>query len=977
MSPLPTIAPGEWKVISVNTLSDVFFRQGGVDVTLLKGGNNQNNELAAWNSASYDTTSDLLVLPAVGGDADGADNGIYPFSVLGDQAWHRALDPTVNLIPNKNATPTPPSTASVYVDTAGQYGPVNGTFPCSRHTYYGLEFMPSVGRHLVFGGVTWPTPAAGFCDRYWEATAGLASGSWALAPDVLNQSGQDQQTGYASAWDSFNKRVVYRNLGRVLSYKPTLPAGSRRVAIETNIGNEVQEGGSQYNCACYDPLRHRFVIFGLSGGNVGSTGGLGASFYDMARFADGSVPRTQLVAAGGAAWPGGAMSCYYDPREDRYVLWNGGQTFTKVNPETGAITTETGTGANPGGTSGLAFNKLRYSPNLDLCIVVVNATSAVYAYRPLRASPVSVTIGKFNMLDIPTDPNVGFPSSGNYKHGNIKTNPLTGRVHFMAGDHSTGGIPSDYRQVQYSCDLQARIAAGTPNAGWAREHTDCPVDGTETIPKHPDHVGFSWDGRRGIFWMMPGLMVINNNAPANCTGETTAEADDPQFKWYHVMTFDPVTKRWTDRGNNVDATFVPPVAYNNTWHGDYDRVRNRILRVTEVGGSAFSCFYQLTSDAVINSGTWSRVDMGLNTAARQWRADKPQIAIDWVGRVAYFIDPSTGNGGRFGRINLDTGLTTDLGFIPFPLKIDEVSGQYYPIVFDTWNRVVHTIAPTSFQLWTYVPGNPGQTGAGAWNPTPLGTADTEPPGLGSLLAARVLGYDITNNLIIGIGREPGTTTKFWVSRYGGTFAPPASDVTSPTVTIDSPANGATVSGTITIQATATDNVGGAGMRGVQFKRDTTINIGAEDTTVPYSAVLDTTTLADGPHTLHAIATDLAPIPNTAQAVITVFVDNVPVPALTNLSPSSGPPGTLVTLTGTGFGAVQGTSFVTFGGIPAAVTSWTNTEITIVVPDLSPSNYSVFVTTSGGSSNSLPFTIPVPLSGGARSPILVTRLRAWA
>src|SRR5439155_7352480 len=79
------------------------------------------------------------------------------------------------------------------------------------------------------------------------------------------------------------------------------------------------------------------------------------------------------------------------------------------------------------------------------------------------------------------------------------------------------------------------------------------------------------------------------------------------------------------------------------------------------------------------------------------------------------------------------------------------------------------------------------------------------------------------------------------------------DLTPPTVSITSPPGGATVSQTITVSAAASDNLAVAG---VQFKLDG-LNLGAEDTTNPYSVSWNTTTAATGPHTLTAVARDAA------------------------------------------------------------------------------------------------------------------------
>src|ERR1700678_3677055 len=55
------------------------------------------------------------------------------------------------------------------------------------------------------------------------------------------------------------------------------------------------------------------------------------------------------------------------------------------------------------------------------------------------------------------------------------------------------------------------------------------------------------------------------------------------------------------------------------------------------------------------------------------------------------------------------------------------------------------------------------------------------------------------------------------------------------------------------------------------------------------------------------------------------------PTITNLNPSSGPVATPVTITGTNFGATQGTSTVTFNGTSATPTSWSATSIAAPVP----------------------------------------------
>ena len=87
------------------------------------------------------------------------------------------------------------------------------------------------------------------------------------------------------------------------------------------------------------------------------------------------------------------------------------------------------------------------------------------------------------------------------------------------------------------------------------------------------------------------------------------------------------------------------------------------------------------------------------------------------------------------------------------------------------------------------------------------------------------------------------------------------------------------------------------------------------------------------------------------------------PRITYISPLSGAPGKQVTLTGTGFGTMSASSssssssYVTFGD--TKVTSyafWSNTTIVCKVPATGTGAKLVKVTTSGGTSNGVSFTV---------------------
>jgi len=95
------------------------------------------------------------------------------------------------------------------------------------------------------------------------------------------------------------------------------------------------------------------------------------------------------------------------------------------------------------------------------------------------------------------------------------------------------------------------------------------------------------------------------------------------------------------------------------------------------------------------------------------------------------------------------------------------------------------------------------------------------------------------------------------------------DPTPPVISITAPAGRATVSGSsVSISADASDNVG---VLGVQFKLDGA-NLGSEVTTPPYGISWNTTAVANGSHTLTAVARDAADNTTTSNGV-TVTVSN--------------------------------------------------------------------------------------------------------
>ena len=198
------------------------------------------------------------------------------------------------------------------------------------------------------------------------------------------------------------------------------------------------------------------------------------------------------------------------------------------------------------------------------------------------------------------------------------------------------------------------------------------------------------------------------------------------------------------------------------------------------------------------------------------------------------------------------------------------------------------VANRAFQLAIYsangnVPGAlVANTGTGvlvgnSWNTIPLTADVTLAPNTPYFLAYNTNGRSSTvNNMRYVSGgasawRTAGQPFGTWPTTFGSAttqnvtfslYATFVSDTTAPTVAITSPADGASVTGTTTVTAGAADDTGVASVR---FRLGDT-DLGAPDTSEPYSTSWDTTALLDGPQTLTAVATDGAGNTRTSAAV---------------------------------------------------------------------------------------------------------------
>ncbi len=343
----------------------------------------------------------------------------------------------------------------------------------------------------------------------------------------------------------------------------------------------------------------------------------------------------------------------------------------------------------------------------------------------------------------------GIPGQG-MKHVTWAFNPENSRLYATGGDYEGEPYQQSYRQETWSLSLAERWANRVdPAAGWRLEYPYCGPRG-QVQPKHPDFVGWAWDGRQKVFWMMPGTMVASDDV---CPGETTQHKDDPAFLLNKVMTFDPATRTWTDQ-TPKGYTAGPHIA--ETWMSVYDPARNEIIRFGFDGGTG-----GVANILSLTTKRWRVVGLGVNALGKEVRLNKEYLAADLAHRRIYGID---GLAGRLHRWDIDRRSLSDLGPVPGgSLGSENVT---YP-VWDSVNSVL---------LWyrddgTFHVYHPDRR---RWESVPVVKSPPE-----VRLRARAAVFDPAHNVLVLMGGLEPPNPYMFLYRYGPGPAPGSAVVPAP------------------------------------------------------------------------------------------------------------------------------------------------------------------------------------------------------
>lgn len=392
------------------------------------------------------------------------------------------------------------------------------------------------------------------------------------------------------------------------------------------------------------------------------------------------------------------------------------------------------------------------------------------------------------------------------------------------------------------------------------------------------------------------VMIRNNTANVTYLGGTTS-----------------INREWTVTVTSATQFTLNSASYNSAGTGGYAKVASYMNLVgvsytsAGTGGTATNdsprddhshgTFVSGIIAANTNNGTgmagvcWSCKIMPVKVLDHEGYGSSFGVSqgIDWaVSHGADVINLSLGGGGA---ASLQTSVNNawnagvvvvaatgnDNGPVSFPaaytnaIAVGATQQGGARSSFSNFGPEIDIVAPGSSVLGTLCQCNGGAGGYG----TGSGTSFSTPYVAGAaalLIASGVTDKNEIRTQLLTSATDLGTggfDNLYGNGRLnvGAAIEPVGPDVTPPTVSITSPANGATISGSsVAFNATAAD---AGGVQKVQFYVDGTY-LGF-DSAAPFTRTLDTTAFTNGAHQLRARAFDLAN--NTTWTTINVTVSN--------------------------------------------------------------------------------------------------------
>ena len=314
-----------------------------------------------------------------------------------------------------------------------------------------------------------------------------------------------------------------------------------------------------------------------------------------------------------------------------------------------------------------------------------------------------------------------------------------------------------------------------------------------------------------------------------------------QTLWYALGSF---LLGKNDQLGNSYFTFVDGGSYNKIlWFQEYDQLDlGRAMgayRVSSVGGVNVYWREFEKGYVYVNPTATDVAAIALPQAARQLTRELLGEVLEALPIVTAI--PLKGHHAAFLLKTTETPATdAQAPSVPTGLTANSVSATQVNL---SWNAATDNVGVTGY--YVYLNDQPlATTASTSFSHTGLT--------LGSTYSYRVSAYDAVPNH----------------SAWTAAVSAQPRDTTAPSVSLTAPQPSAKLKGTLTIAASATDDVG---VVGVQFRYNG-VNLGAEDTSAPYAVTAYTTSVPNGRYTLTAIARDAAGN-RTTSAPVTVTVSN--------------------------------------------------------------------------------------------------------
>lgn len=409
-----------------------------------------------------------------------------------------------------------------------------------------------------------------------------------------------------------------------------------------------------------------------------------------------------------------------------------------------------------------------------------------------------------------------------------------------------------------------------------------------------------WSTVKAALWHTSEKSVANNNGsqiPKNLVAKVTNDNPPPTAK--STIAKEPPKHSTSSKSASQTTTTNNPDGTKTTTVSENGVSSSEVSSVSALGPAGASPYSIRYSDETGNYSTMEKTLKDYLNSTLRWSNE-----ISYMYQITVRNAGDTGWEGQYsGSYNVDSNgkIVSAFGYIVLNVYYHKDSPQFndymklvlaheYGHHYTLWHKWVDLNLPVG----TRFPDS-------YYSVRPLSKSTTAPDySLGWQNCETEIIAEDYSYLYSGYGYHamsqtygyPSAATKTWLDNLSSAPknsveapAAPTADTTPPSVSLTEPANGSSLTGTITLKANASDNVG---VQKVGFYVNNALV--AEDASSPYEAVINTQAYNNGTYVLKAVAYDNSN--QTAESSISVIFNNnqsdTEKPVATIFNPSDNP-----------------------------------------------------------------------------------------